>query len=100
MWVHGKNSWSEGRNKCIFSGDNSYNLFHPPRWYKVTPKMSNPPSVKIVNWIISVFTTAERPPKYVYIAEKNPRKIINMPILIILLSLIKLNSSLKTASAA
>ena len=37
----------------------------------------------MLNCIKSVLTTAFKPPKYVYIAEKIPKKTINIEILII-----------------
>ena len=64
-----------------FSGDNSYSLFQPPIFVKQIARIVNPPKVSTLNCIMSVLTTADKPPKNVYNAEKIPKKIINTPIL-------------------
>ena len=63
MWVQGKTSWSDGKCKCIFSGVKTYKFSQPPIFFIVTKRIANLPIVKIENWIISVLTTAERPPR-------------------------------------
>ena len=99
-WVHGSVGWSAGKCRCIFSGVWIYSWSQPPIWFTAVKQTTAPPRISTENWIISVLTTALKPPKYVYIAENTPSIVISIAILIILFECKNDSCSPKTKSAA